>query len=46
VHADRLGRLDEVTIGGLASLLERRLVEAPSAWHFWHLWPCFAPQPR
>jgi hypothetical protein len=42
-----------LTIGDLAEQLSTRLVEAPEAWHFWHLWSRFlakqsgsAPGPR
>jgi hypothetical protein len=46
VRVDHVGRAGEATIGGLAALLERRLREAPAAWHLWHLWPRFLAQPR
>jgi hypothetical protein len=46
VEAEWLGQAGEVTIGGLAAMLERRLREAPAAWHFWHLWPQFQARPR
>jgi len=46
VQADALGRAGETTIDALAALLERRLREAPAAWHFWHLWPLFCARPR
>ena len=46
VEADALGRAGETTIAALAALLERRLVVAPAAWHFWHLWPRFLALPR
>ena len=45
VETEPVGDVDEVTIGGLAALLERRLREAPAAWHFWHLWPQFRVKP-
>lgn len=41
VETEPVGDVAEVTPGGLAALLERRLREAPAAWHFWHLWPRF-----
>jgi lauroyl/myristoyl acyltransferase len=41
VETETPGSVAEVTIAGLARLFERRLREAPPAWHFWHLWPLF-----
>jgi lauroyl/myristoyl acyltransferase len=41
VQADAVGPLAELTVARLAALLERRLREAPAAWHFWHLWRSF-----
>ena len=35
---------DVLSIRELADQLSRRLVEAPEAWHFWHLWPRFLAQ--
>ncbi|MDH5288217.1 MAG: hypothetical protein OEX23_16485 [Betaproteobacteria bacterium] len=46
VQAEAMGRAGEATIGALAALLERRLREAPAAWHFWHLWPMFQARSR
>lgn len=46
VQADALGRAGETTMGALAALLERRLHEAPAAWHFWRLWPLFFARSR
>ena len=45
VHADAVGPLAELTVARLAALLERRLREAPAAWHFWHLWRSFLAEP-
>lgn len=42
VQADPAGAIEQADVGALAALLDRRIAEAPAAWHFWHLWPRFA----
>ena len=41
VEARLAERADALGICDVAQELEARLVRAPAAWHFWHLWPGF-----